>query len=324
MASTGDGSFWQSGMINPPQHAPTDGLHSPTLLAAVAILFALAAVAYALLLPSSALPLPSHLRIGLLPAENPEVLKTQYEPLLHYLEGELGLPLVAVYPDSYDDLFDRFASGNLAVAHLGGYLYTRAHLEHNAEPLVMRTEDANYTSYFLVRADSRVMSVEQLNGRSFAFGATLSASGHLMPRYYLRTEKAIHPESHFGPIRYASRHDLTVELVANGTVTGGVVSADVVARMVEQGRVDPATLRVIWRTPTFADNPWAVRHDLNAELKLKLRDAFLKLAMDRPADREVLKRAGTAGFLPAALSDFRALKQSVLAFNMRHRSERAP
>lgn len=263
--------------------------------------------------------MPHHLRVGLLPAQELRIVREQHGPLLAYLEAETGLPVVGVYPETYDELAERFAAGDLSLAHMGGYLFMRAHLLHGAEPLVTRLKDTRYTSYFLVRNDSPGRSLEELAGHSLAFGPPLSASGHLMPRHYLKEEKELDALSHFGEVRFTKRHDETVELVVGGVAGVGVASADVVEQMVREGRLDQGVLRVVWQTPPFVDNPWVVRGDLPGGLKERIRGAFLKLAADREGDLGILTPLDSLGFLPVSTREFRAMRRAVQAFDRESR-----
>lgn len=52
---------------------------------------------------------------------------------------------------------------------------------------LLRAEDAKFTSRFITASDN-IKSFADLKGKTFAFGAPSSTSGHLMPRYFLPPE----------------------------------------------------------------------------------------------------------------------------------------
>ena len=140
--------------------------------------------------------LPSVLRIGVLPDENPVLLKQRYTRLVNYLSEATGVPCELVIPKDYDELLSLFLKKEIDLAYFGGFTFIQAHEKVQAVPLVMRGIDMKFQSYILVNKKLNINKLEELKGHSFAFGSRLSTSGHLMPRYYL-IDKNIDPEQLF-------------------------------------------------------------------------------------------------------------------------------
>jgi phosphonate transport system substrate-binding protein len=250
---------------------------------------------------------PAVLRVGVLPDERPDALRHRYEPLIAHLAKELGQEVRLIIPEDYQQLVTRFGSGDLDLAYFGGATYVAAAEKHGALPLVMRDIDAEFTSYFLTRAERPETAVADFEGLVFAFGSELSTSGHLMPRFFLQ-EQDIAPETLFGEVRYSGAHDTTVAWVRDGQVDLGAANAEVVNAMLRDGRLAPGVLRIVWETPPYADYVWALRPGLGEAYTTRLQDAFMGLSQIDEEAAGILRRMGAGGFLPAAPGDFDRLR----------------
>jgi phosphonate transport system substrate-binding protein len=159
----------------------------------------------------------SSLRISILPDEGREKLIERYTPLFEYLARETGIPYELIIPETYGELLELFHAKKIDLAYFGGFTFVKANVIDNAVPLVMRDVDTRFTSYFLVKGDHPAENISDFKGKRFSFGSSLSTSGHLMPRYFLK-EMDIIPEVFFSDTRYSGKHDLTAYWVRDGLV----------------------------------------------------------------------------------------------------------
>ncbi len=60
------------------------------------------------------------LRIGILPDQSEEAVRTQYGPLFEHLAEATGLRTELVIPTDYDDLLKLFHDGDVDLAYFGG------------------------------------------------------------------------------------------------------------------------------------------------------------------------------------------------------------
>lgn len=193
--------------------------------------------------------------------------------------------------------------GAVDLAYLGGASFARARHRHGAIPLAIRDVDAASTSAVIVPSGSRARSLDDLRGKSFAFGSEWSSSGAVMPRYFLARE-GLDPGSAFSRVVFSGRRDVTVRMVADGEVAGGVVNAAFLLSLAAAGDVTAGRIRVLWRSPPFADSVWVARKELPAAVRQRLLDAFLDLDRSVPEHREALQREEAGGFLPASVEDW--------------------
>ena len=278
------------------------------------ILLALACLSCALDRESDKVEL-STLRISILPDESKEKLLQRYTPLFEYLSRETGIPYELIIPKDYNELLGLFHDKKIDLAYFGGYTFMKAHQTDQAEPLVMRDVDTRFTSYFLVRSDNPRQEINDFAGRSFAFGSSLSTSGHLMPRFYLM-EMGIEPESFFSEVSYSGKHDLTAYWVRDGKVDLGVANHAVIDLMYQDGRLNPKDVQILSKTPPYPDYVWALRPLNNNVFRIKLRDAFLNLSKMDPAQAKILAGVDAGSFLPAGINDFGKLEKVMNELNL--------
>ena len=248
------------------------------------------------------------LRLGVLPSEQAETLRDRYRPLTEYLAREMNQEIELVIPDSYGHLVRLFGSGAVDMANFGGATFVSAAARHDAVPLVTRDIDAEFSTYFLARAEGPQSRIEDFAGQDFAFGSELSTSGHLMPRHFLQ-ERGLVPEDFFASVRYSGGHDRTVSLVRNRQVSLGAVNRETVKAMLRDGRLAPGELRVVWETPPYADYVWAMQPGWEESYVDRLRDAFLALSPADAEDASILSGLRAGGFLPAHQRDYDSLRK---------------
>ena len=258
---------------------------------------------------------PATIRVGVLPDESDASLRSRYVPLLEYLSEATSIPHELRVPESYDHLLEWFAAREVELAWFGGLTFVRARVASGAEALVMRDIDRHFTSEFVVAGTSQARDVEELRGGVFAFGPRLSTSGHLMPRYFLG-RRGVDPEEFFAQVRYSRGHDETVYWVRDGLADIGVANSAIVASMYADGRISRGSVRRLEATAPFHNYTWAVQPGLPREIVLRIRDGFLALDPDDPSQARILSAVGASGFVPAAIEDFAAVRETALLLGL--------
>ena len=183
--------------------------------------------------------------------------------------------------------------------------------ERLAVPLVQRAEDAKFTSKFITASEG-IKGFADLKGKTFAFGAPSSTSGHLMPRYFLGQE-GINPDKDFKNTAFSGAHDATVAFVQAGKVDAGVLNASVWDKLVEQKKVNSAKVRFFATTPPYFDYNWTVRGDLDPKIQARLRDAFLKLDAANPAHKEIMALQRASKFIPTKAENYKGIESAAHA-----------
>ncbi|MBI2880637.1 MAG: putative selenate ABC transporter substrate-binding protein [Candidatus Tectomicrobia bacterium] len=256
---------------------------------------------------------PTVLRVSAIPDEAPTELQRKAEPLMRYLEKQLGVKVKYVPVVDYAATVEGLAAKKLDLVWYGGFTFVQARKRTgNAIPLVMRIEDANFHSKFIAYKDSGIKRLEDLKGKTFAFGSVGSTSGHLMPRYFLLQHHIV-PERDFAKFSFSGSHDATAKWVEAGRVQAGVLNESVWEKLVESGKVDVNKVKVIWTTPAYVDYNWTVRGDLDRMLMTRITRAFLNLDHANPEHRKIMDLQRARGYVIATPDDFKGVEAAAKA-----------
>jgi len=250
------------------------------------------------------------LRLSAIPDENPTELLRKFKPLGAHLEKELGMKIEWTPVNDYPAVVEGLAAKRIDLAWLGGFTFVQVrHRTGTAIPIAQRAEDEKFISRYIVPLDSPAKSLQDLKGKTFAFGSPSSTSGHLMPRFFL-LQAGINPDKDFSRIAFSGAHDATVAFVASGRAEAGVLNASVLDRLIEKGDANAKAVRVLATTPPYYDYNWTVRGDLDPALVKKLTEAFLKLDAANPAHKEILDLQRASKFIPTKPENYKGIEEA--------------
>ena len=249
------------------------------------------------------------LRVSAIPDEAPTELQRKFKPLGAYLEQQLGMKVEFVPVSDYAAVVEALASDRLDMAWLGGFTFVQTRLKTgNAIPLVQREQDEKFTSKYIT-ANPAVKSLQDLKGKTFAFGSVSSTSGSLMPRFFMLKD-GIKPEEFFSRVAYSGAHDATVAWVQAGKVDGGVLNASVWDKLVAAGKVDTSKVVVLGTTPPYYDYNWTVRGNLDPQLTAKIKAAFLGLDPSNPEHKAILDLQAASRFIETSPENYESIEQA--------------
>ncbi|MDM9650106.1 putative selenate ABC transporter substrate-binding protein [Pseudomonas wenzhouensis] len=252
------------------------------------------------------------LKVSAIPDEAPTELLRKFKPLGAYLEQELGMKVEFVPVADYAAVVEALAADRIDMAWLGGFTFVQARLKTgNAVPLAQREQDAEFTSKFIT-SDPAVKSLQDLKGKTFAFGSVSSTSGSLMPRYFM-LQDGIKPEDFFSRVAYSGAHDATAAWVQAGKADAGVLNASVWQKLVDGGKVDTDKVKVFATTPTYYDYNWTVRGNLDADLQAKIKAAFLALDPAKPEQKAILDLQAASRFIETKPENYEGIEEAARA-----------
>lgn len=236
--------------------------------------------------------------IGLLGGENEADRLRRYDCMQELVEDVLGVP-VELYPAAdYAGVMQGLLAGQLHTAGLGASAYAGIYLQdpEAVEPLLTRAQlddSLGYYAVMYVRADSDIMTFDDMEGRSLAYADPNSASGYLFPRGQLRLQGIIDDE-YFSTTGFAGGHEQGVIAVLNNQYDAGVTwtslqgefeegySRGNLRRMVDNGLLDMSDLRIIWESDIIPNGPTVFRKDLPEEARELLLDFHRNMNTEHP------------------------------------------
>jgi len=249
------------------------------------------------------------LRVSMIPTTDPGKVLRESQPLVAYLERATNAKVELTVPTNYAGVVEAIANDQVDIAYLGGFTYVQAAARAGVRPLVQRERDQKFHTLFITHPDSGIAKLADLPAHTFAFGDVNSTSGHLMPRYFMR-EAGVELESFKAPPIYSGGHDATALAVANRRVDAGALDETIYERMIKEGKLDAAQVKVFHQTPPYFDYVWAARKGLDPKLAGAFSDAFLNLNANDPAQKIILDSLSATRYFIARDADYNSLRQA--------------
>jgi phosphonate transport system substrate-binding protein len=246
------------------------------------------------------------LRVSFLPDESPSMLRRKSKPLIDYLEKKIGMKIEFRPMRDGDALVQALLSKKMDMVWLDGFNFIQAQLQSNEHviPLVQRAEDEKTHSVFIT-TQGGIRRLQDLKGKTLAFGAETSASSYWMPRVYLLAAQ-INPDFDITHV-FSGAPDAIVAAVMNGEADAGALNSASWEKLIEQGKVDPQAVHVFYTTPGYSDYNWTVRADMDINLRQKLTDAFLALDRRNGPDKEILDLQQASKFIPTQVENYSSI-----------------
>jgi phosphonate transport system substrate-binding protein len=242
---------------------------------------------------------PSKLVIGLLPTESAPTVIRLNEPLRAYLEKRLELPVELVVGANYAATSEALRFGRLDVAYLGPVTYIlqsrRAKLLPFARPS-HAVVGPTFQAAVIVPANSPAQSLADLRGKEIAFGDPASTSGTWVPRYQLLEAGLVAGRDY--TLRVLGAHDAVALAVANGKADAGGLSLPIYKRLIREGKIDGAKVRVLAESPAIPEYMFTFREGLDPAFREDVRKAFVSIT-----DPAVLQVLNAEAFIAATDSD---------------------
>lgn len=204
-----------------------------------------------------------------------------YRHIAHYIAKQTGKPTVLVQRKTYEELNMVMSNGEADIAFMSTGAYC-AYRGLTAIELLAMVEYDNSTFYdmqIIVHKDSDIYSLNDLQGKSFAFTDPLSYSGHMLVRQLLK-DKNTQPEKYFGRYIYTYSHDKSIWAVANKATEAASIDSMILNTewLINKDFVDK--IRVIHTTGPIPSGPVVIREKINAEQKEQFRQVFLNMHKD--------------------------------------------
>ncbi|MCA9838514.1 MAG: phosphate/phosphite/phosphonate ABC transporter substrate-binding protein [Trueperaceae bacterium] len=168
-------------------------------------------------------------RLGFNPTQNSDTLSVTAQEIADYLETSFAgqIEVEVFLPTEYRGLIEAMRSDNLDFAFFPPDGFVIAQREANAQVLLKSVRFGNpyYWSAIIVRKDSGISSIADLEDKSMAWVDPNSAAGYVFPRSEIILA-GIDPDSFFSEQTFAGAHDAAVLSVLNGSVDAAATFAN--------------------------------------------------------------------------------------------------
>jgi len=249
--------------------------------------------------PPAKKPPVGQLLIGLIPEQNIFKQLERYEPLTKYLFRKTGAKIELKILPRYGNIIDNFESARMDGAFFGSFTYTLAHAKVGVEVIarpVALDNTSTYHGLIFVRNDSGIRTAADMKGKRFAFVDKATTAGYLLPLEYFHKHGVSNYKGYLKEAYFAGTHEDAIQDVLNRKADIGAAKNTVFERL---AKADPRILQelvVLERSPEVPENALALRKDIDASVRGRLKDALLTMHRD-PDGKKVLEQFGAQRFI---------------------------
>jgi len=225
-------------------------------------------------------PARETLRVVLIPADGgtEDGTKADYAPIFGAISRMTGIDFDIKVGQSYATVVEAMCNGAADVAFVGPVTYIQARDRNCADLLavgVEKNQSIYYAGIFAPTA-SPIRALADLKGKRVAFGDVNSTSSFVYPMAMI-VDAGLDPVRDLAAIRMTGSHADSLAALVHGQADAAALSFDSFEKAVHEHAVDPATLRIVAKSPPIPYPPLIMNARLDAGMKAKLRDAFARV-----------------------------------------------
>jgi phosphonate transport system substrate-binding protein len=276
-----------------------------TLLTAVALFIAL--------LPFDTSAQTLRFGVGLFQPDK-EKNDATYRPLADYLAKKLGREVKLYTVDTWEGLAKSLANGETDIALMGPWGYVLANHQAGAQAVstILYDGKPEYFAIMITHPKSGIGKIEDLKGKTFAFGDKGSTSGYLIPFHQFQ-KMGIDPDKFFAKVIH-TKHQAIETQVTRGDLDAGADYNRNRDAMIEQGLIKAADSKIIWTSAPLPNDAVAVSADLAKDKAFvaKLREALEAVGGELKANPGLLPKNYT-GFVTKDNAYYAPIRDAGLA-----------
>jgi len=232
---------------------------------------------------------PSVIKIGIYSGDNPIQTKEKIILFQQYLQKELNRPVEFVFTTDYTTLVEGIQRKKLDIVQLSPFAYVLATQKPCLIPLVTIAENhirAEYHSIIFTYPSSPINNIADLKKHAkeltLCFADPASASGHLIPRAYLKSI-GLNPENSFKETVFAGSHPASLLSVKNKKIDIGCSTNELAyQRMVLGGTLKQNDLKILWISDPIINDAICASVDLDTKLVEQIKKAYLEVDQKNP------------------------------------------
>lgn len=220
-------------------------------------------------------------KLFLIPGQDAQVLEDNGKKVTEFLQKKTHLFFDIKVPTSYIAVVEAFGSKKADVAIMNTFGYILAHEKYGAEAKLMGIHfGQRYYQGQIITRKGHLKSIEDLNGKKFAYVDPASTSGFLMPTELMR-KKNVKPKEFI----FAGKHDTVVTMVYNKQVDAGATfytpekdgkPQDARKLVLTQYPDVFEKIEILKLTDPIPNDPIVFRGELAADIKSKIKEGLIE------------------------------------------------
>ncbi|PWU67912.1 phosphate/phosphite/phosphonate ABC transporter substrate-binding protein [Gracilibacillus dipsosauri] len=222
---------------------------------------------------------PDKLVMGFVPSQDSDTIADTVKPLADKLAEKLGVEVEGKVMTNYTALVEAMGTNEVQIGFIPAFAYVLANEKHDVE-VILKSErygSGTYKAQYLVRSDSDIKNLEDLEGKVWAYGDPTSTSGYLFPAAQIMDEFNVeNPETDFfSNSIQTGGHDNSAIAVYNEEADVATTFDDVRTELEEEYPDIMDKLSVLTYTSEIPNDTISVTSELNDEFVQKIKDTFL-------------------------------------------------
>jgi len=237
--------------------------------------------------------------IGIVPQFEIRHIRKIWNPIIKEVEKATGYDLKLIGSPTIPDFEREFNAGQFDFAYMNPYHMLIAEKTQGYVPLI-RDNGRKLHGILVVREDSDITSVKELDGKKIAFPAPNALGASLLMRANLTNDYKIK----FNPVYVKTHSSVYLNVVVKQTSAGGGVQ-----KTLKQQRENiKGALRVLHRTPKVSPHPLAGHPRVPKEVREKVKQAMLNLG-ETPIGKSLLSKIPMKKIGEASINDYYPLRK---------------
>ncbi|KAB8028523.1 phosphate/phosphite/phosphonate ABC transporter substrate-binding protein [Fluviispira multicolorata] len=218
------------------------------------------------------------LKIAIIPQAQASKAIDNAKPVIKCIEQKTKLFIQVEVPNSYIAVTEALGSKQVDVAFSNILGYFLMEQNYGAEALfkVARFGTTDYQSFLIVKSDSKIKSISDLNGKSFAYGDAGSLTGYILPKLEMKRNKV-----NFAQELPTGSMDASIMALMQGKADAAAAffnDPDPKTGKIRDARERLLTIypdivkktNIIWKSELIPNEPVVIRKGIPKEIKEKL------------------------------------------------------
>ena len=232
-----------------------------------------------------------------------------------------GAPMDFVLFSNYERQVELLLKGHIDIAWNTPLAHVRVQeqTDNKSLSLGMRDSDQDFHARLLVRSDSGISELKDLEGKTLAVGSRDSTQARILPLHFLRQEgvdleqvKFLKFDTDVGKHGDTGTSEMDVlEALADGRADAGTIGDLIWVNEQAAGHVDTNLIRSLWTTPPFDHCMFDTLPDLDAGKIERFKQALFGMKWDVPEHRRLLELEGLKVWMPPRETGYNSLRDAL-------------
>ncbi|WP_444685727.1 phosphate/phosphite/phosphonate ABC transporter substrate-binding protein [Alkalicoccus luteus] len=224
---------------------------------------------------------PDEIVMGFVPTTDSDEIASTVEPLAERLSEILDRPVEGTVMTSFSVLVEAMGNGQAHIGFLPAFGYVQGNEEYGIEVMLKSERDGadSYRAQYVVRADSGLETLEDLEGTQWTFPDVASPAGYLFPAAHIGEEIDGVQDAEtefFSGVLEAGSHDNALIAVMEGEMDVATTYEDAREVMLDDYPDAMEDLTVIDYTDNIPNDTISIMPELDEGLADDIKEAFLQ------------------------------------------------